>query len=126
MASVIGYTFPLHVDLDGFASRLEWRSLASFEAHFDLRGLIAASVSSSEHGLMKPHPSIFAAALQLAGVRPEEALMVGDNLKQDVDGAIRAGMRGVLIHRADGPVPEEAALRGVPVIRTLTELSALL
>jgi putative hydrolase of the HAD superfamily len=102
------------------------RSLASFEAHFDLEGLIAASVSSSEHGLMKPHPSIFAAALQLAGVRPEEAVMVGDNLRQDVEGAIRAGMRGVLMHRSSGPFPEEAVERGVPVIRTLTELKALL
>src|SRR5438270_10453354 len=72
------------------------RSLASFESHFELEGLIAASVSSSEHGLMKPHPSIFAAALQLLDVRAEEAVMVGDNLRQDVEGAIRAGMRCVL------------------------------
>ena len=31
-------------------------------------GLIAAAVSSSEHGLMKPHPSIFRAALDLMGI----------------------------------------------------------
>jgi putative hydrolase of the HAD superfamily len=102
------------------------RSLASFESHFDLKGLIAASVSSSEHGLMKPHPSIFAAALQLAGVRPDEAVMVGDSLRQDVEGAIRAGMRGVLMHRSEAPIPEEALQRGVPVIRTLTDLKGLL
>ncbi len=35
------------------------RCLASFQSHFELQGLIAAAVSSSEHGLMKPHPSIF-------------------------------------------------------------------
>ena len=102
------------------------RSLAAFESHFDLQGLIAASVSSSEHGLMKPHPSIFAAALQLLEVRAGEAVMVGDNLRQDVDGAIRAGMRAVLLHRSDTPFPEQASSRGVLVIRSLSELPGLL
>ena len=41
------------------------RCLASFQSHFELQGLISATVSSSDHGFMKPHPSIFAAALQL-------------------------------------------------------------
>src|SRR5207302_1657529 len=30
------------------------RCLASFQSHFELEGLIAAAVSSSEHGFMKP------------------------------------------------------------------------
>lgn len=102
------------------------RSLAAFESHFDLRGLIAAAVSSSEHGLMKPHRSIFEAALKLIEVPAHEAMMVGDDLRQDVEGAIRAGMRGILLHRRDVPVPEQALARGVPVIRSLTELTALL
>ena len=45
------------------------RCLASFQSHFELQGLISATVSSSEHGFMKPHPSIFSAALQLVDVR---------------------------------------------------------
>ena len=49
------------------------RCLASFQSHFELQGLIAAAVSSSEHGFMKPHPSIFKAALGLVGVPPAEA-----------------------------------------------------
>jgi FMN phosphatase YigB (HAD superfamily) len=55
--------------------------------------LIAAAVSSSEHGLMKPHPSIFAAALRLVDVPAADAMMVGDSVRQDVDGARSAGMR---------------------------------
>ena len=70
------------------------RCLASFQSHFELQGLISATVSSSDHGFMKPHPSIFSAALQLLGVAPAEAVMVGDSLRQDVEGALRAGMRG--------------------------------
>ena len=100
------------------------RCLASFQQHFELHGLITAAVSSSEHGFLKPHPSIFEAALRLVGVRPEEAVMVGDSLTHDIEGARRVGMRGVLVRRAEnGPV---AAPGDVPVIRSLMELPPLL
>ncbi len=100
------------------------RCLASFQSHFELQGLISATVSSSEHGFMKPHPSIFSAALQLVDVQPADAVMVGDSLKHDVEGAIRAGMRGVLLHRGD--TPTAPGVLDVPVIRSLRELPALL
>jgi HAD superfamily hydrolase (TIGR01509 family) len=104
------------------------RCLASFQSHFELQGLISAALSSSDHGLMKPHPSIFLAALQLAGVPARDAVMVGDSLRQDVDGGLGAGMRAVLLYRAHHPHPRELELaeRGVPVIRTLTELADVL
>src|SRR3954468_21769712 len=101
------------------------RCLASFQSHFELQGLISAAVSSSEHGFMKPHPSIFSAALQLVNVAPADAVMVGDSLRHDVEGAIRAGMRGILLHRGDTPIGRAAEL-GVPVIKTLRELPGLL
>jgi putative hydrolase of the HAD superfamily len=99
------------------------RSLASFEQHFELEGLISAAISSSEHGYLKPHPSIFQAALQLAGVRPEESMMVGDSVPHDIEGALRVGMRGVLVHRGEG---RAGTVRDVPVIRTLSELPPLI
>ena len=104
------------------------RCLASFQSHFELQGLIAATVSSSEHGFMKPHPSIFAAALQLVDVPAAEAMMVGDSARHDVEGALNAGLRAVLLHRGEDEHPRarELRLRGVPVVRSLTELSGLL
>ena len=75
------------------------RPLASFQSHFELDGLISVTVSSSDHGFMKPHPSIFRAALELMGVTADAAVMVGDSLSQDVAGARRTGMRGILIAR---------------------------
>jgi HAD superfamily hydrolase (TIGR01549 family) len=98
------------------------RSLASFEEHFDLRGLIAGAVSSAEHGYMKPHPSIFDAALQLVGVSAGESVMVGDSLAHDIVGALGIGMGGVLVHRDETPHVES----GVPVIRDLSELRSVL
>jgi putative hydrolase of the HAD superfamily len=98
------------------------RCLSSFQQHFALDGLIAAAVSSSEHGYMKPHPSIFQAALTLAGVSAAESVMVGDSLSHDIDGARRVGMRGILVHRSDDPPP----MTDVPVIRAMGELLTIL
>ena len=102
------------------------RCLASFQSHFELQGLISAAVSSSEHGYMKPHPSIFRAALQLVNVAPSDAVMVGDNVRQDVEGALGAGLRAVLLHRGAErhPHARELARRGVPVIHSLADLPA--
>ena len=103
------------------------RCLASFQSHFELQGLISATISSSDHGFMKPHPSIFAAALQLVNVAANEAVMVGDSVRQDVDGALAAGMRAILLHRAQGEHDCQRALaaRGVPTINSLRELRTL-
>jgi putative hydrolase of the HAD superfamily len=103
------------------------RCLASFQSHFELSGLVSAAVSSSQHGYLKPHPSIFQAALQLVGVEPGESVMVGDSMGQDIAGARRAGMRGVLVRRG-GPEggPPRPADPEVPVIESLDELLPLL
>ena len=100
------------------------RCLASFQSHFDLEPYISGAVSSSDHGFMKPHPSIFEAALQLVGVASSESVMVGDSLAHDIGGARRVGMRGVLIERSAAPGRND--LDGVQVIRSLDELPSVL
>ena len=99
------------------------RCLASFQTHFELEGLFDVTLSSVEHGYMKPHRSIFEAALRSVQVGPAEAVMVGDSLTHDVDGARRLGMRGVLVARSG---PPSDAPDDVPVIQSLRELPPLL
>ncbi len=99
------------------------RCLASFQQHFELTGLITAAVSSSDHGYMKPHPSIFESALTLLGAAADETVMVGDSVTHDIEGARRVGMRGILVHRSSDPVP---IADDIPVIRSMAELPALL
>jgi putative hydrolase of the HAD superfamily len=99
------------------------RCLNAFERHFELEGLFAVALSSFEHGYMKPHPSIFEAALRAVRARPGEAVMVGDSYAHDIKGALRAGMRAVLVSRSRRPEPHPPA---VPVISTLRELPPLL
>ena len=99
------------------------RSLTEFERHFALEGLFSVALSSSDHGYMKPHPSIFEEALRRADVSAAEAVMVGDSVAHDIEGARRLGMRGVLVARSrlslDCP-PE------IPIIHNLRELTPLL
>jgi HAD superfamily hydrolase (TIGR01509 family) len=98
------------------------RSLDEFRSHFNLDAVVAA-VSSAEHGFMKPHPSIFEEGLRRAGVPAAEAVMVGDSVPHDIQGALRLGMRGILVARSGlstGAPPE------VPVITSLRELRPLL
>ena len=82
---------------------------------------ITGSVSSSDHGFMKPHPSIFEAALRELDVVAEDALMVGDSISHDVEGARRLGMRAVLLARSAQPAQWG---EDVPVIASLRELPA--
>jgi putative hydrolase of the HAD superfamily len=99
------------------------RSLAVFERHFELDGLFDVAISSFDHGFMKPHPSIFEEGLRRAAVAPQEAVMVGDSVPHDIEGALRLGMRGVLVARSG---LSRGAPPGVPVIYSLRELQALL
>jgi HAD superfamily hydrolase (TIGR01662 family) len=103
------------------------RCLDSFQSHFELREFVSAAVSSADHGFMKPHPSIFQTALDQLGVAAADAVMVGDSVSQDVEGALGAGMRAILLHRSEHAAPREEELhaRGVPVIRSLRDLTNL-
>lgn len=47
--------------------------------------------------LGKPAPALFAAALRATGCRPAAAAMIGDDVEADVNGALAAGLRGILV-----------------------------
>ena len=96
------------------------RSLDAFKEHFNLESFITTAVSSAEHGYMKPHPSIFETALAHAGVAAGDAIMVGDSLRADIQGAIAAGMRGILLRRS-GDMPADLP-PSITVIKSLHDL----
>ena len=99
------------------------RSLDAFKEHFKLDLLLGTAISSAEHGYMKPHRSIFEAALAHANVDAAEAVMVGDSLKADIEGARAIGMKGVLLRRSGERPPHLPP--DVTVIASLHELAAL-
>jgi len=79
------------------------RDLDEFVSHHRLD--VDAVVGSSSHGRIKPHPSIFTAALGALGVAPSDAAMVGDSYEDDIEGARSLGMRAILLDR-DGRAPD--------------------
>ena len=73
------------------------RDLDLFVAHHGLR--VDALLTSRTHGKTKPHESIFLQLLGLLGVAPTEAVMVGDSVEDDIEGAQAVGMRALLVDR---------------------------
>jgi len=80
------------------------------------------TISSMDVGASKPNPKMFQAALSRAGVAPNEAVHVGDQLETDIQGAVASGINPILIDRHAGLVGYEA----FPRITTLDELPAVL
>jgi HAD superfamily hydrolase (TIGR01549 family) len=79
------------------------RDLDEFTAHHALE--VDAVVGSKAHGRVKPHASIFVAALRALDVTPDEAAMVGDSYEDDIEGARAIGIRAILLDR-DGLRPD--------------------
>jgi putative hydrolase of the HAD superfamily len=85
-----------------------------------LAPLLDGALASAEVGAAKPDRAIFEAALELAGTG--DAWHVGDTPAADVEGALAAGLRPVLITRHGPPA---TVAEGVPVIGSLAELIPL-
>ena len=90
-----------------------------------IAGFFPTTVISAEFGRRKPHPAIFAAALQTVGVRADEALFIGDSVGDDVLGAHNAGLPVAWLNAKSAPLTP-----GTPapqhVITRLTDLPAVL
>lgn len=81
---------------------------ARFEQEFAAEAREQPQFLSFRMGLMKPNPEFFSVALRAVGVRPDEAVMVGDTYANDIEPAAALGMRTVwILHRAE---KEKAAL----------------
>ncbi len=73
------------------------RDVHEFARHHGLD--VDAGLSSFQHGRTKPHASIFRAVLELLEVAPADAVMVGDQVADDIDGALAVGMQAILLDR---------------------------
>jgi len=95
-----------------FAAELEQMGLARY---FNF------VISAGEVDAWKPEPEIFVHALEICGIRAEQAVYVGDNYYADIIGAQNAGLLPVLVD-PDRLFPEATCA----VIRTIGELPAVL
>jgi putative hydrolase of the HAD superfamily len=77
---------------------------------------------STRVGKAKPNPAIFQAALNHHAVVARQAWHVGDSLREDVEGAIAAGVNAVLLDRGNRFAENAPATR----ITSLEQIDALL
>ena len=75
------------------------RDVREFARHHALD--VDVGISSFHHGRTKPHASIFRAVLDLLAVEPAEAVMVGDTIADDIEGARALGMEAILVDRQE-------------------------
>jgi HAD superfamily hydrolase (TIGR01509 family) len=71
------------------------RVLRGDAASFGLADRLDVIVCSDELGVRKPDPAIYRSCCRLLGVEPSEAMHVGDDLVNDVQGAAAAGITTV-------------------------------
>lgn len=97
--------------------------LAALIRGLDLGHLFDLVISSAEVGLRKPDPRIFVLACERIGVRPQDAVHVGDHHYADVLGARAVEMTPVLIVRSEGASPVSG---GTATVRSFEELLSVL
>lgn len=109
--------FSMHVITNGFDDtqfhKLEKPGLAPF---------FKTVTTSEKAGRKKPDPAFFQFALQQAGAKKEESMVIGDGWRTDVAGALALDLP-VIWFNSEG---EEKSHPGVKEIRHLSELYAIL
>ncbi len=85
--------YKLHIITNGFEEVQQKKLDVS-----DLRKYFKTITTSEEAGVKKPEPGIFRLALDKALARAEESLMIGDDVKVDLEGARLAGIDQMLFN----------------------------
>lgn len=90
MLAYLQTKYVLHIITDGFQEVQEKKLTNANIIHY-----FATLTTSDEVGAKKPNPKIFAHALQKAGAQKKESIMIGDNLRADVQGALNFGIDAI-------------------------------
>ena len=93
---------------------------------FGLFDLLPIRLYSCDIGRLKPHPEAFQIALSALGVKPHQAVYVGDRIKTDIEPARKIGLWGVLIktpfrQEPLGDVMPDAVISELPELIKLLE-----
>lgn len=110
--------YRLHIITNGFSS-VQKRKMANS----GLQSYFKTVTDSEMAGAKKPHPAIFQYALDQAGARSSNSVMIGDSIIADIEGAVSAGLHA--IHFSPTFTSSEATTN-VRTIRHLSELQAIL
>jgi putative hydrolase of the HAD superfamily len=108
--------YGLHLITNGFEETQHSKLKHSNLSHF-FQNVITSEGSNS----LKPQPEIFHYALQKAGTKAEESIMIGDNLEVDIEGALNVGMDAVhvdFINSAPQPIKPTYTVKCLKELKT--------
>lgn len=92
-----------------------------------LVGYFDAVVVSEDLGMAKPESGVFEHALSMIDADPDQAVMIGDSLAKDVDGARAAGLRAIWLNRGRASLSRgRRDLIEIPTLNDLPEAVAFL
>lgn len=94
---------------------------------FGIRQYIDLVIASAEEDVAKPDLRIFQIALDRSNCKPEEAVMAGDRIDNDILPANKIGMKTVWIKQGFGGYAEPKAIEEQPdyIVNSLVEIAEL-
>ena len=108
--------YPLHLITNGFKEVQSTKmTTTNLSVYFDV------IVCSEDVGVNKPNPKVFHTALEKAGAKASESLMIGDSFDADILGAQNVGMKAIHFNPKKEPKKSEST-----EIHCLSELKTLL
>lgn len=89
----LSQTYRLHIITNGF-EEVQHRKMknSGILEYFD------SITTSEEAGVKKPHPEIFEKAIIKSNARPQNSVMIGDNLEADIIGAHKFGLNVIFLN----------------------------
>lgn len=108
--------YKLHIITNGF-QEVQFKKLrnAKIDGYFD------HVIDSEVAGVKKPNPVIFELALDKARIESENALMIGDSIEADIQGAKASGFHALHFNSHNDPFHEFC-----PMINDLSEIKSFL
>ena len=93
-------------------------SMEYVEKSMKIKGLLPAGIICADMArTYKPHKELFEKALEVSACKADEVIHIGDSYGSDVQGALSAGIRPVLLQRTG-----ETIYTDVTLVRSLSEV----
>lgn len=115
-----GKGYRMHICSNGF-HEIQYKKLEAS----GLRDYFDNIILSEDAGANKPSPIYFDYAFKVSGARREDTLMIGDNIQNDIQGALNSGVNALLFNRWGIDVTE-SAITPTYVVKTLEEIKNIL
>ena len=86
--------------------------------------MIADAANVTPHIFGKPSKEYFIQALKRINLKPEESIVIGDDIESDIQGAINAGLKAILVKTGKGEFYDPSELKFKPelIIKTFASI----